>query len=304
MSSAEKIQLAPISALFGNQEQEKVQILEVEPEQLFAFKNHPFFVKDDEEMSRLVQSAKENGILEPILVRKLPEGLEGQYEILSGHRRKHAAVLAKCKVPVLVGQYNDDQATIIMVDSNLQREKISIREKAFAYRMKYEAMKHQGKKINGQVLPSEKSTADVVGEAGGDSGRTVQRFIRITYLSEDFLNLLDEEVLSFSVGVVFSYFRMDEQNVIYKFYKNTGKLPNERQGKMIKAALEDGMSVEDALTKIFSLENTLNKKPKITLSSQHLYQYFPPQMGQEQMEEVIEMLLKDWAVQNGYQSHS
>ena len=242
----ERIKLTSYEEMFGTKnnnstsgqivqksEMTKNQIMEVPLDKLYAFKKHPFRVTDDEKMEEMVESVRENGILVPVMVR--PRG-EGGYEIISGHRRSHAAMLAGLKsMPVIVKDYNDDEATVIMVDANIQREDILPSEKAKAYSMKYEALKHQGKE-RGNGL-----TLEVVGEAGGDGVKTVQRYIRLSKLTDSMLELVDTGKLGLGQGVDLSFLSEEAQGWVYDIITNRGCTVSGVQSAIIKERYKAGV---------------------------------------------------------------
>ena len=223
--SASKIKLTSYDELLGGGE-ETNDIQQVSLEHLHSFENHPFQVNDDEAMAELVESVKEEGILTALLVRPLGDG---EYEIIAGHRRRHAAQLAGLKeVPVIIRNMDQDTAVRAMVDSNLQRPNILPSEKAFAYRMKMEAMNHQG--TSGGI------SAKDIGKNANDSARQVYRYIRLTYLMNDLLNAVDRDVIGLQVGVELSYLTVPEQEMVEEVHESTGKYPSLEQAKKIRQA--------------------------------------------------------------------
>ena len=226
--SASKIKLTSYDELLGGGE-EINDIQQVSLEHLHSFENHPFQVNDDEAMEELVESVKEEGILTALLVRPLGNG---EYEIIAGHRRRHAAQLAGLKeVPVIIRNMDQDTAVRAMVDSNLQRPNILPSEKAFAYRMKMEAMNHQG--TSGGI------SAKDIGKNGNDSARQVYRYIRLTYLMNDLLNAVDRDVIGLQVGVELSYLTVPEQEMVEEVHESTGKYPSLEQAKKIRQHREE-----------------------------------------------------------------
>lgn len=228
------IQLTSYDELLGLEESPEKsmnQVVEIELEKLHPFKNHPFRVSDDEKMVETVESIKNYGVLNPALVRPRSEG---GYELISGHRRKRGCELCgKTTMPVLVRNYTDDEAVIIMVDSNIQRENILPSEKAHAYKMKYDAMKHQGSK-------GEKYTADMVGETAGDSGRTVQRYIRLASLSDGLLEYVDDNKIPMIVGEKLSYLKPQEQEWLLEGIVNSNIFPSKQQAEQLKECSANG----------------------------------------------------------------
>lgn len=224
--SAQKIKLTSYDDLFGTNEQPSSEVVTFVPINLLhAFKDHPFRVVDDEKMQETVESVKKYGILMPGIVRPHPEN---GYEVIAGHRRWRACELAGLdEMPVIVRDLDDDAATVIMVDTNIQREDILLSEKAYAYKMKYEAMKHQGSK-------AEKNTADMVGETAGDSGRTVQRYIRLTELVQELLDYVDAKKIPMVIGEKLSYLKHQEQLWLVNAITNSGMFPSKIQAEQLK----------------------------------------------------------------------
>ena len=264
------------------------RIIEIEIERLRPFKEHPFQVKDDKEMFLLQESIEKYGILNLLIVRPV---LDGYYEIISGHRRKHAAEkLGYRKVPVIIRVLSEDDSILSMVDSNLHRERISYSEKAFAYKMKYEAMKHQGSK-------GEKHTADLVGEAAGESGRTVQRYIRLSFLISRLLDYVDNKRLSMKAGEKLSFLTVEEQEWVLEAIDNAVLTVTDKQAELFK-----NHSREKTLNQGIIYSVLLQKKEaetKVTLSAKKVRSYFPPAYTKEQVEEVIYTLLEQWRKKKG-----
>jgi ParB family chromosome partitioning protein len=284
MSSADKIKLTSFDDLFGADATAGAdQVQEIPLSDLFEFKGHPFKVLDDEKMQETVESIKNYGVLMPGIARPRKEG---GYEIISGHRRKHGCELAGLSsMPMYVRDYNDDEATIIMVDSNIQRENILPSEKAWAYRLKLEAIKHQGAK-------GEKYTAELVGEASGDSGRTVQRFIRLTYLTRELLDHVDQGKLPTSVAEKLSYLTEAEQRWVCQLMITMKVGISGNQAELLKEE-----STQETLTHARALE-ILQRKLKSQVSSlpaKKIRKYFPADYSREQMESVIVDLLEAWS---------
>ncbi|MCR5704690.1 MAG: ParB/RepB/Spo0J family partition protein [Eubacterium sp.] len=279
----EKIKLTSYDELLGVQ---KDGTIEVNLTELHEFKNHPFKVIDDEKMQELAESIKANGVLSPALVRKRSEG---GYELISGHRRKRACEMAGLsKMPVIVKELSDDEATIIMVDANIQREEILPSEKAFAFKMKMEAMSHQGVS-NGKI------TADEIGADNGVSGRQVKRYIRLTMLIPELLQLVDEKKLPFVVGVEISYLDEEFQEVIYK-----NLMEGKKVGKNEIHSLRQNEELEEGELTIYDIEGLLfpekakKKISNVTLNQRKLAKYFTPDYEVEQIEEIILSLLEKW----------
>lgn len=247
---------------------------EVDIDKLTDFNKHPFKVVDDEKMEELIESVKERGILSPILVRQVGDD---EYEIISGHRRKHAAEKAGLStIPVIIRELSDEDATIIMVDSNIQREEILPSEKAFAFKMKLDAINHMG--IKGD------SSRDIVGEASGISGRQVTRYIKLTELLPELLEMVDEKKITMRVAGEIADLSKEEQQEILD-YLNIGHSVSEAQVKAIK-------SKEIEIDEI-SQPNKI-EKTKITIPEKKLYKYFPENYSRSEMENIIYQLLEKW----------
>ena len=285
--SAEKVKLNSFDDLFGIDETGET-VTSVPLSVLHTFKGHPFRVLDDEKMQETVESVKQYGVLMPGIVRPHPEG---GYEVIAGHRRWRACELAGLtEMPVIIREMDDDTAVVLMVDTNIQREDILPSEKAKAYRMKYEAMKHQGSK-------GEKYTADAIGEAAGDSGRTVQRYIRLSELMEELLEYVDENKIPMMVGEKLSYLRTDEQAWVVDAIGNSGIFPSKMQAEQLKENSEAGELTEG---KVYAV---LVKKEKenvnVTISAKKIRNYFPREYSKEQIEDVIYTLLEEWKQKEG-----
>lgn len=259
------------------------QIVEIPLSELHPFKEHPFQVRDDEKMEETVESIRNYGILNPGLVRPRAEG---GYEVVAGHRRKRGCELAgKATMPVLIRDYTDDEAVVIMVDSNIQRENILPSEKAFTYRMKLEAMKHQGAKGSGD-------TADLVGKEAGDSGRKVQRYIRLTELLPELLDMVDNGKIKFIPAVSLSYLTNEEQSWVFKCITENSISVSGAMADAMKKHSEDGKLTELAVQLILCEEK--KDTGKVTLSANKISRYFPKEYSKQQIEQVIFELLEDW----------
>ena len=260
---------------------------EIRIDQIFPFENHPFKVLDDDRMQELVESIKANGVLSPVIVR--PDD-EGTYEMISGHRRMHAAKLAGLTtVPAIVKQLTNDEAVILMVDANIQREDISISEKAKAYRMKYDAMKHQG--VSGGSSLAEMS------ESAGESSKTIQRLIYLSNLSDEMLELIDCKKLGIAQGIDLSFLSKEEQEIVLGVMEKTGIYVNMEQSARIKNAVKEGLLNEQWLLEILSY-----KKPpvrKVVFNQNKLDSYFEPNMTNEDIEGIIVKLLDEWKAKGG-----
>lgn len=280
------IQLTSYNELLGIDESVNPgtnQIVEVSLSELYPFKNHPFQVRDDEKMEETVESIRNYGVLNPGLVRPRAEG---GYEVVAGHRRKRGCELAgKTTMPVLIRDYTDDEAVVIMVDSNIQRENILPSEKAFAYRMKMEAMKHQGAKGTGD-------TADLVGKEAGDSGRKVQRYIRLTELLPELLEMVDNGKIKFIPAVSLSYLTKEEQSWVFKCITENCISVSGAMADAMKKHSEEGKLTELAVQLILCEEK--KDTGKVTLPANKISRYFPKEYSKQQMEQVIFELLEDW----------
>lgn len=291
-SCTDKIKLSSYDEMFGADNEVKVevvgeQIKDVALSELHPFNNHPFKVLDDDKMEEMVESVKQYGILVPAIVR---ERAEGGYELISGHRRHHAATLAGLEtMPVMIKACNDDEATVIMVDANIQREDISISEKAKAYRMKYDAMKHQG--ASGGLSLAEMS------ETAGESSKTIQRLIYLSNLTDELLNLIDSKKIGIAQGVDLSFLSVKEQEVVLRVMDKTGIFINMEQSARIKNAVKEGLFNEQWLLEILSY-----KKPpvrKVVFNQNKLDSYFEPNMTNEDIEGIIVKLLDEWKAKGG-----
>ena len=270
---------------------EKIQNLPLA--ELHPFQNHPFKVVDDEAMQRTVESVARYGVLAPAIARPRPEG---GYEIISGHRRLHAAELAGQKtIPVIVRNMDDDAAVIAMVDANLQRETILPSERAFAYKMKLEAMKHQGQRtdLTSRQVVGKLEAADSVGQLSGDSGRQVQRFIRLTELIPELLDMVDQKQLAFNPAVELSYLSQPEQHDLLDAMDYAQSTPSLSQAQRLKKLSQEGTLDLGTMRTIMSEL----KKPElgyITLKDATLRKYFPRSYTPRQMQETIIKLLEQW----------
>ena len=299
-SSGRNISLTPLDDIFSTEETRQgtaaEQIQKLPLSDLVAFKDHPFRVVDDDRMMETVESVKEYGVLVPIIARPIEDGL---YEIISGHRRKRACELAGIdEIPVIVRDLDDDEATIIMVDSNLQRENILPSERAKAYQMKLEAIKHQGERRDltcaqiGHKLDGQKAR-DIVAQDAGTSRNQVQRFIRLTNLEQPLLDKVDQGELGFTPAVELSYLKPQEQEWVHSALEATQQTPSLSQAQRIKQESKEGTLTEESVHRIISEE----KKPlynSVTLSHDTLKKYFPRSYTAKQMEKIIIKLLDNW----------
>ena len=261
-------------------------ISQLPPDKLSPFAKHPYQVREDAAMDELVESIRVHGILSPLLARPKGEG----YELVSGHRRRLAAQkLGLSTVPVLVRKMTDDEAVILMVDSNLQRENLLPSEKAFAYRMKLEAMKHQGKATSRQVVGKLES-ADEVGQVNGESGRTIQRYIRLTNLVPPLLQMVDDGRIAFSPAVELSYLTRDEQAELWDLIGREDATPSLSQALRMKQLSREAKLTPEVLYAILTEEKP-NQKEQIRIKTDSLRKYFPRNYSAQQMErEIIKLL--------------
>ena len=261
-------------------------ISQLPPDKLSPFAKHPYRVREDAAMDELVESVRTYGILSPLLARPKGEG----YELVSGHRRRLAAQkLGLPTVPVLVREMTDDEAVILMVDSNLQRENLLPSEKAFAYKMKLEAMKHQGKATSRQVVGKLES-ADEVGQVNGESGRTIQRYIRLTNLVPPLLQMVDDGRIAFSPAVELSYLTRDEQAELWDLIGQEDATPSLSQALRMKQLSREAKLTPEVLYAILTEEKP-NQKEQIRIKTESLRKYFPRNYSAQQMErEIIKLL--------------
>ena len=264
----------------------------VDLKELHDFKNHPYHVKDDEDMDKLVESIKQQGILDPAIVRHRKEG---GYEIISGHRRHHAAIRAGLRdIPVIIRDIEDDEATLAMVDANLHREKLLPSEKAFAYKMKMEALSHQGRASStSRQIVGKLETADVLGEESGTSGRQIQRYIRLTELLPELLNMVDEKQIKTSAGVDISYLDSDMQQALLEIIKKENMYPSLTQAKELHRMSKEGELTEANMFKLLAVGSV--KDRRIVLGEDILMRYFHADLSDEEMKKIIIRLLDEWA---------
>ena len=279
----------------SRQEQQREQVQQIPIGELFPFKNHPFKVLDDESMQRTVESVEQYGVLSPLIARPRPDG-DG-YEIISGHRRQYAAKLAGLDtLPVIVRNMDDAAAVILMVDSNLQREHILPSERALAYKMKLDAMRRTSgrpSKENSRQLVGNFESADVVGKESGESGRQVQRFIRLTNLIPELLDMVDEKKISFNPAVELSYLDETQQRDFLEAMEDTQNAPSLSQAQQLKKMAQQG---EFSYEKAFDVmgQEKKSEKDTVTIKNETLRKYFPRSYTPKQMEEKIIQLLDAW----------
>ena len=296
-SSARNIELKSVDDLFATEEsranaqREKVQ--EIPLGELHPFRNHPFKVKDDASMQDTVDSVREYGVLVPAIARPDPDG---GYELIAGHRRHHASELAgKETMPVIIRDLDDDAATIIMVDSNLQREELLPSERAFAYKMKLEAIRHQGKRqeLTSSQVGMKLQALDIVGQQAGDSRNQVHRFIRLTELIPELLDMVDERKIAFNPAVELSYLKKEEQTLLLEAMDSEQATPSLSQAQRLKKFSQQKMLSLDVMRVVMSEEKKTDLD-RVTLKNETLRKYFPKSYTPKQMEDTIIKLLEGW----------
>ena len=276
----------------SRQEQQREQVQQIPIGELFPFKNHPFKVLDDESMQRTVESVEQYGVLSPLIARPRPEG---GYEIISGHRRQHAAQLAGLDaLPVIVRQMSDDAAVILMVDSNLQREHILPSERAFAYKMKLDAIKNQGARSDlTSTQVAQKLSVEKVGDDAGVSKDTIRRFIRLTNLIPELLDMVDEKKISFNPAVELSYLDENQQRAFLEAMDGTQNAPSVSQAQQLKKMAQCGEFTYEKAFDILGQEKK-SEQDTVTIKNDILRKYFPRSYTPRQMEEKIIQLLDAW----------
>ena len=278
----------------NRQEEQREQVQQIPIDALHPFTNHPFKVLDDEAMTRTVESIAQYGVLAPLIARPRPDG-DG-YEIISGHRRQYAAKLAGLEtLPVIVRQMSDDAAVILMVDSNLQREYILPSERAFAYKMKLKALKNQGARsdLTSRQVVGKLEAADLVGKGNEESGKQVQRFIRLTNLIPELLDLVDEKKVSFNPAVELSYLDEAQQRDFLQAMDETQNVPSLSQAQRMKKLAQEGKLTYEAAFAIMG-EAKKDELDKVVIKNDTLKKYFPRSYTPRQMEDVIIKLLEQW----------
>lgn len=301
-SSAKNIVLKSVDDIFQTEENrvdaQRERVQEIPLDQLKPFKNHPFKVRDDQRMLDTVDSIREYGVLVPAIARPDPEG---GYELISGHRRKRGCEMAGLQtMPVIIRDLDDDAAVLVMVDSNIQREELLPSERAFAYKMKLDAIervKGRPKKV-GQVVPDfqGKRSTEVVAEGTGESYKQVQRFIRLTELISELLDMVDERKLAFNPAVEVSYLKRDEQRMLLEAMDAEQTTPSLSQAQRLKKFSQEGRLTEEVMSAIMS-EEKKSDMDKVTLRSDTLRRYFPKSYTPKQMEQTIIKLLDVWQKQ-------
>ena len=277
----------------SRQEQQREQVQQIPIGELFPFKDHPFKVLDDESMQRTVESVEQYGVLSPLIARPRPEG---GYEIVSGHRRQHAAQLAGLDtLPVIVRNMDDDAAVLLMVDSNLQRENILPSERAFAYKMKLEALKNQGARsdLTSPQVAAKFRSDDVVAKDQGISGDTVRRYIRLTSLIPELLDMVDEKKIAFNPAVELSYLDEAQQRDFLEAMNDTQNAPSLSQAQRLKKLVQEGHFSYDVAFAVMG-EEKKDELDKVVIKNDTLRKYFPRSYTPKQMEDTIIKLLDQW----------
>lgn len=296
-SSAKNIVLKSVDDIFQTEENradaQRERVQEIPLDQLKPFKNHPFKVRDDQRMLDTVDSIREYGVLVPAIARPDPEG---GYELISGHRRKRGCEMAGLQtMPVIIRNLDDDAAVLVMVDSNIQREELLPSERAFAYKMKLEALKHQGARsdLTSSQLGTKLRADELLAQQAGESRNQVQRFIRLTELISELLDMVDERKLAFNPAVEVSYLKRDEQRMLLEAMDAEQTTPSLSQAQRLKKFSQEGRLTEEAMSAIMS-EEKKSEMDKVTLRSDTLYKYFPKSYTPKQMEQTIIRLLDVW----------
>ena len=297
-SSAKKISLTSVDDLFSTEEsradEQREKIVEIPLSELYAFKDHPFKVIDNEAMLDTAESVKQYGVLVPAIARPREDG---GYELVSGHRRKRACELAELEtMPVIIRKLDDDAATIIMVDSNLQRENILPSERAFAFKLKLEAIKRQGSRtdLTSSQLGTKLSRADeIVAEQAGSSRNQVQRYIRLTSLTPELLSMVDEKKIAFNPAVELSYLKSEEQLILIEAMDTEQATPSLSQAQRLKKFSAEGKCNLEAMCAIMS-EEKKGEPDRVTLTGDKIKKYFPKNYTPQQMEATIIKLLEGW----------
>lgn len=296
-SSAKNIVLKSVDDIFQTEENradaQRERVQEIPLDQLKPFRNHPFKVRDDQRMLDTADSIREYGVLVPAIARPDPEG---GYELISGHRRKRGCEMAGLQtMPVIIRDLDDDAAVLVMVDSNIQREELLPSERAFAYKMKLEALKHQGARsdLTSSQLGTKLRADELLAQQAGESRNQVQRFIRLTELISELLDMVDERKLAFNPAVEVSYLKRDEQRMLLEAMDAEQTTPSLSQAQRLKKFSQEGRLTEEAMSAIMS-EEKKSEMDKVTLRSDTLYKYFPKSYTPKQMEQTIIRLLDVW----------
>lgn len=297
-SSAKNIKLASVDDIFSTEESraddQRERVQEIPLSELHAFKDHPFKVKDDDAMRDTAESIRQYGVLVPAIARPDPDG---GYELVAGHRRHRASELAEMEtMPVIVRDLDDDEATIIMVDSNLQRESLLPSERAFAYKMKLDAIKHQGSRgdlTSRQLGEKSQTSIQLVANQANESQRQVQRFIRLTALIPQILDMVDEKKIAFNPAYELSFLKPEEQETLLEAMDFTQATPSLSQAQRMKKFSQEGKLSPDVLEAIMS-EEKKGEWDRVTLDSDTLRKYFPKSYTPQRMQETIIKLLEAW----------
>jgi len=297
-NSGRSLSLTSYDDLFSTDESradiDREKVMEIPLSELFPFKDHPFRVKDDDKMQETAESIKEYGVLVPALARPREDG---GYELIAGHRRKRGCELAGLDtMPVIVRDMDDDAAVIVMVDSNIQRESLLPSERAFAYKMKLEAIKHQGARadITSRQLVGKLEAADIVGRDAGESGRQVQRYIRLTNLIPEILDMVDNKRIALNPAVELSYLKPVEQTMLLDAMDCEQTTPSLSQAQRLKRFSQEGKLTEESMLAIMS-EEKKSDIDRISLPRDTIKKYFPKDYTPKQMEDQIIDLLKKWS---------
>ena len=294
----DRVQLKTLDSLFGIDEEQAGQIMEVPINELFSFQNHPFKVLDDEKMAQTVESIRENGILVPIIVRSRQEG---GYEVISGHRRRHAAEIVGLEtVPVIIRELTDDEAVIAMVDANLQREEILPSEKAYAYKMKLEALKHKAgrpSKENSCQVGTNFRADEAMAETANESARTIQRYIRLTELLPELMEMVDSKKIKLNPAVEISYLSPNEQYLLIQVIDEDGIFPSLSQAQQIKKLSQDKACTKEAIHALLSVAGI--KERNVVIKHEVIMQYFPADVSDAEVESLIVRLLDEYRKKHG-----
>ena len=294
----DRVQLKTLDSLFGIDEEQTGQIMEVPINELFSFQNHPFKVLDDEKMVQTVESIRENGILVPIMVRSRQEG---GYEVISGHRRRHAAEIVGLEtVPVIIRELTDDEAVIAMVDANLQREEILPSEKAYAYKMKLEALKHKAgrpSKENSCQVGTNFRADEAMAETANESARTIQRYIRLTELLPELMEMVDGKKIKLNPAVEISYLSPNEQYLLIQVIDEDGIFPSLSQAQQIKKLSQDKACTKEAIHALLSVAGI--KERNVVIKHEVIMQYFPADVSDAEVESLIVRLLDEYRKKHG-----
>lgn len=287
----EKMKLSSYDSLFGNTE--NVSLIPIS--ELHSFKNHPFKVVDDDKMAELVESIKDNGILVPVTARSVSNG---EYELISGHRRKFACEkLGFETIPVIIKNISDDEATIMMVDSNIQRDELLPSEKAFSYKMKLEAIKRRAGRPskNSAQVEQNKTSVEIVADDVGESRANIQRYIRLTYLVEDLIEMTDNKKLPLNVAVILSFLPVNEQSIVVDTILDTQIYPSIAQAQKIREYSENKKLSVGVVDLIFKDESKKNKSVSLKLDSDEIKKYFPPESSKKDIKTAILKLLDKYS---------